>query len=549
MKWKGTVVAVALLAGLPSLNPVAANPVQIMPDLLPGNMEDSAAASTGDAVYVFGGLRPETGLGGSDEIVRIDAATGAPHLLDARLPQPRYGAAAVWDGQAIYVLGGEQNIPYGNSTTSSIPRDIVRFDPATQQVTTMPTQLPWGTTFGSAAWDGKFIDLFGCDARGVEPCRVVRYRPGENQISLGANMTGPGTTRPVQDSAVFADGKVYLIGGTTGNDRVFTYDPVTDVLSLLPTPLVVARGGVGLAYDGTNIFVVGGVQPNPDGSGYFQSTIIIFNPATGMSNLSCLSMPALVDRAPAAYAAPYIYVPAADTHDARHIYRFRPSDTTECTTAVAIEAPISPLPTAILDVPPLQQVKTIDVAPDVRLVYDCVCSVAPIGWSAPLPSGLPVGAGQPLGTTTPLPVDTGAVLYVAIENPASTADRVRIELNASAATAGQPMSVHYYNGAQWVDLSTMAQVPGATPRQDLQVYATGFDADRQVAWAVVNHTSVYALGPRTAAHTGAAPPTSSLPDWTQAWPMFGLVGLLLAAVLGVAGEMALYRTRKGGRSK
>jgi hypothetical protein len=73
------------------------------------------------------------------------------------------------------------------------------------------------------------------------------------------------------------------------------------------------------------------------------------------------------------------------------------------------------------------------------------------------------------------------------------------------------LTVFYWNGTTWVDLSAAlgggGQVHGATPAQDLKVLSVGVDTHNNVARLVVNHTSTYAIVARHAATAPASSPT------------------------------------------
>ena len=59
------------------------------------------------------------------------------------------------------------------------------------------------------------------------------------------------------------------------------------------------------------------------------------------------------------------------------------------------------------------------------------------------------------------------------------------------------LAIHYWNGARWVNTRTgvnaTGSIPGSTPDRDLRVFSAGVDTVANRVFAVVNHTSVYAV--------------------------------------------------------
>jgi N-acetylneuraminic acid mutarotase len=132
-------------------------------------------------------------------------------VLQARLPISRAATSAVWDGQNAYIFGGWT----GNSTNRDQLDDIVKFNPMTNEVTTMTAKFSTGRAYTSAAWDGQYAYVFGGQSSlpngtGIDLDEIVRYDPSTDILQ----------TLPVRlpfgsegASAVWAGSAAYMFGG------------------------------------------------------------------------------------------------------------------------------------------------------------------------------------------------------------------------------------------------------------------------------------------------------------------------------------------------
>ncbi|MGQ0536411.1 MAG: hypothetical protein ACT4PT_10090, partial [Methanobacteriota archaeon] len=143
----------------------------------------AAAALLGRYVYVFGGQDASgTPL---DTIERYDTVTGAVVYAPVRLPTPLWGATAVSDGTAIFVLGGcaavacPGNPVLGTCATSACPTNaILRFEPDVERVTRLDLPVPSGRFDAGGATDGRRIFLFGGAQGGSErSAQIARITP------------------------------------------------------------------------------------------------------------------------------------------------------------------------------------------------------------------------------------------------------------------------------------------------------------------------------------------------------------------------------------
>lgn len=63
-----------------------------------------AAVMTDAGIFIIGGCDSYTNC--TDEIFLFNPDDGGIHIMKSRLPTPRGGCAAVWDGNSIYIIGG-----------------------------------------------------------------------------------------------------------------------------------------------------------------------------------------------------------------------------------------------------------------------------------------------------------------------------------------------------------------------------------------------------------------------------------------------------------
>ncbi len=546
MRWWMLAIAVMLAIPVQAGSPPQGDAAEAT---LPFNMRQSAAVWTGELAYVFGGWGPDGN--GTDQIVAFDPSTNEVRLLDARMPERRMGLAAAWDGQAVYIFGGQENPPMGIPRDSTWPRTILRFDPATETVTIMPTLMPWSTYLATAAWDGATIDIFGGCGGNVAitgPCRVVRYDPVADNITFGPilpqDQPAPSFT---QGPGAFAGDAVYLFSGrlSPGNesvyDGVFRYDPAADTFLPQPIRLVTGRSfnSASVAFDGQHILLFGGMNNTINGGGKYEDRIIIYDPVSGHSRFACLRLPSVSHASSAVFTGQDAYVFAADTATGQQVVRIEP---------VLLDCPGVAVGLPAASVYPLTTDRTLhaldanattavlEPAEGVHLTY--ACRVAPCDIRANVDVAATV---QDL--PIPVPVDAGALLYLHIE-PLGPTPEARIRIELSAPEGSPAMAIDYFDGDSWVDLTNAAEsghVDGATAADDLVVFAAGYDEERRVAFAEVSHTSTYAISP----HEAAAPGPASAAGVTEVTLLQG-IGLIAALVAG-AGLVAFLAVALSGR--
>lgn len=176
-------------------------------------VRDAAAAWDGRHIYLFGG-RGDLGL--TDSILRYDPATDSVETLPVGLPYPLADAAAVWTGRDVLLVGGR--------STAGPVGGVLAFDPAAGS--TSPLLIPLGPIEGaSVVWAGRFAYVLGGRDGGGESNRILRIDPAaKTLVDLG-----PRLPFPVADAAVAWDGATaVLLGGTSGGaalDSIVLFTP------------------------------------------------------------------------------------------------------------------------------------------------------------------------------------------------------------------------------------------------------------------------------------------------------------------------------------
>lgn len=227
---------------------------------LPSPLMGTAAVWTGEHAYLFGGSDGTV----RDGIVRYDPATGQVTTMNAELPGARDNATAVWTGRHAYVFGGWD----GERTLDG----IVRYDPANDTLRTMDARLPEGRAGAAAVWTGEAVYLFGGREGQFPTDDVLRYDPAEDRIDhLGAVLPD----RIADAAAVWTGKAAYVFGGEGYTDDVLRFDPATGRARHVDAELPTARGHLSAAWDGQYAYVLGGHNRTDR-----YADIVRFDPAT-----------------------------------------------------------------------------------------------------------------------------------------------------------------------------------------------------------------------------------------------------------------------------
>jgi hypothetical protein len=95
-------------------------------------------------------------------------------------PEPREGAAAVWDGHELLIVGGSAPSSAGRAPA----RDGLAYDPATNRWRSLAS-MPDGRTSPLAAWTGKRLPVWGgLTAQGATAARGLAYDPAGDRWSV-----------------------------------------------------------------------------------------------------------------------------------------------------------------------------------------------------------------------------------------------------------------------------------------------------------------------------------------------------------------------------
>lgn len=277
----------------------------LLESAVPSGRTSMAAVWAERYVYLFGGLERST-INGSytnfDEILRFDPLTDSMTVMSARLPTPRSGMSAIWDGNAIYLFGGESRGPYAATA------DIVRYDPATDSVVTMTAQLPKPASLTGAVWDGRYAYIFGGVLSVYYRADILRYDPTSDTlvtlpVALPMSLAGMATA--------WDGSRAYLFGGGSSSraeSRIIMFDPSSATVSVAPVTLLYPTAGAKAVWYGTKAIVFGGfAQPKPDQDAVFKG-IQFYRPTGPVATQLDSPLPTTLSLATAVWSGSYAYI-------------------------------------------------------------------------------------------------------------------------------------------------------------------------------------------------------------------------------------------------
>lgn len=225
---------------------------------LPAVRAFTSAIWDGTYAYIFGGRGSTECERGKqcptnyDQIIRYNPANDEVTVMAGRLPSPRWGTSAVWDGTHAYIFGGH--------IASGVTNEIVRYDPATDTVTPNFAKLPYQVAETSAVWTGEEAIIYaGMDDRDYWPYTIgtnVYFSPSTGKVAYVTPMPyRAGTTALWDGQLAWVLGGYYLrdpcplicLGGyysgpvtyfiqETWRHHLAPSKPVTDIQSVLPGP-------------------------------------------------------------------------------------------------------------------------------------------------------------------------------------------------------------------------------------------------------------------------------------------------------------------------
>lgn len=241
-------------------------PVSVLNATLPTPREGAAAVPFQGHILIAGGANG-TGVDASDPtaLVSFDPGNRTVTRLNTTLPTPLRDAAVVAADGRVHVLGGRG--PAGL-------RDAIHtYDPATGNVTTANATLPSPTCCGAAIWNGTHVLLFGGALPNGTTARVVSWRPGANTTTvLGTPLPAPRTRHDVAwdgrdlPRAGCPGGCAYVVGGEDADGdpvrSILRYNPVRGEVETVNGRLP-QDGAVdaALAWSGRHAYTLGGEHP------------------------------------------------------------------------------------------------------------------------------------------------------------------------------------------------------------------------------------------------------------------------------------------------
>jgi len=213
---------------------------------LPVSLHDTAAASIGSSVYLFGG-----GTGSntqSDQIIRVsDAGTGATVVAHLPALSSDKSAAAI-DGTA-YIVGGFTGTHWLNTIVAWRPGAPAR----------VVARLPFSLRYAAVAASGtRLVIAGGSRVDGSASAAILEYTPGRSGVRAIGRLPSPTT----HAAAAALGGLVYVIGGRsavigTPVARIVAIDPVTGH-TRAGGSLSAASSDLAAVSDGTRILLIGG---------------------------------------------------------------------------------------------------------------------------------------------------------------------------------------------------------------------------------------------------------------------------------------------------
>jgi hypothetical protein len=204
----------------------------------------------------------------------VESKTPFAGTSEYELPGPRYGAAAVADKDAVYIIGGMQGgnlgIPLG---------DILRFDIHTHRITVLTRDLIWRVHPGAVLVNGKIYVMGGLGKIGNYWSDVQVFDLATGRISEGPALPSP---RAFFAAAAIGN-RIYVAGGTVAwrsrTDEVDCLDLARGTWSRCAAmPVATAVHG---AVAGDHLILPGGFDPEMSRGNDSLADVQSFDPSTG----------------------------------------------------------------------------------------------------------------------------------------------------------------------------------------------------------------------------------------------------------------------------
>lgn len=223
--------------------------IEILETKLPDILMGTTAVYNGKYIFIFGGREWDIF---NDTILRFDPITETIITMNTHLPKPTVGAAAVWTGEYIYIFGGGEGPDKYDY--------ILRYDPESDNIVIMNSTLTYGRTGLAAAWDGEFAYIAGGSDGRQYSAEVFKYSPTNDSIISLPELP----TKRTHIQVEYHNGSLYIFGGRTGQteltNEITKYDLETGKAQTLDVKLHVPTELRMHAYDGENIYIIGGFE-------------------------------------------------------------------------------------------------------------------------------------------------------------------------------------------------------------------------------------------------------------------------------------------------
>jgi len=258
----------AMLDRIMKYTPIT-NKLEFLSTRLPNVIMGTTSVYDGKHIYIFGGRDYDDF---SDSILRFDPKTEILTNMTAKLPKPTVGAAGVWTGEYIYFFGG----CWGGIEPQKFD-NVLRYDPIKDNITVMNSKLTYGRSGLAATWDGNSIYIIGGSDGKEDSDEVFRYFPDNDTL---ITLPGKLPSGRLHIQAELHNGSLYIFGGrgapTILYDQILRYDLESNEVKILKEKLPDPSEFRMHAYDGQNIYIVGGFNSTKADFNQF----VIFTPDT-----------------------------------------------------------------------------------------------------------------------------------------------------------------------------------------------------------------------------------------------------------------------------
>lgn len=183
---------------------------------LPSPLHDTAAATIGGSVYLFGGGNSTE----RDSIIRVNPVTGGAVQV-GRLPRPSSDLTAAVIGDTVYLVGGYDGSRWFDGILAWRPGHAAK----------VVAHLPQAVRYAAVASAGNRLVIAGGSSPSTALDTVQMFNPSNNRVTTIGHLAIATT----HAAAAALNGIVYLVGGrgaTTGTPtrRIVAIDPTAGTI-------------------------------------------------------------------------------------------------------------------------------------------------------------------------------------------------------------------------------------------------------------------------------------------------------------------------------